>query len=118
MSTSEKLDTIIYLLVTLILIVVIKTLITAFYRRISGNSQREVLNVLIDKGEYDFALKKCNRVLKKRPQDSYFLWMKANILFKLNSLGEARELFQKLSEDEPLWKEDAEKFLNAINEKT
>lgn len=44
--------------------------------------------------------------------------MKANILFKLNSLDEAKELFQKLSEDEPLWKEDAEKFLNAINEKT
>ena len=114
----DKLDVIISLLLFIILAGFIKHVSGVIYRRISGSTQSQIVSVLIDKGYYDIALRKCERFLKKRPGDSTLLWLRATLYFKLDQKDKAKSEFNKLIADEPLWKDDAEKYLDALNSET
>ncbi|NQZ87797.1 MAG: tetratricopeptide repeat protein [Saccharospirillaceae bacterium] len=69
-------------------------------------------------GEHETILDNVDRYIDMFPGDTSLSWAKARALFKLNRLDEAKEIFTVISISEPLWKEDAEKYIVSISEKS
>ncbi|MBB6522186.1 tetratricopeptide repeat protein [Pseudoteredinibacter isoporae] len=111
----EKLDIIIALLVVILTSGLAKFIATAFYRRMSGDTHTRIVNVWISRGEYEMALSEVNKFLQKRPADSHLLWLRAIVYFKQNEWKKARSEFESLITNEPLYGEDALKYVEAID---
>ena len=84
----------------------------------TGNDHIRLINFSIDKGNYESALLRCNKQLIKSPKDSNFQWAQAIILYKLKRMDDAKQAFEKLANEEPLLKKDANIYLEAISNET
>ena len=67
------------------------------------------------KGDYQSILENVDSMMAMYPGDGDFMWAKARALFKVGKRDEALVLFTQISQEEPLWKEDAEKYISSIN---
>lgn len=112
----EKLDIVIALLLIIIATSFFKLIFNVIHRNLSGTSQAQTINILIDKGYYDVALRKCETFISKRPCDANLLWLRATLYFKLDKKDKAMSEFQNLIKTEPLWKEDAQKYIDVLND--
>ncbi len=111
----EKLDIVIALLLIIILTSFLKFIFNIMQRNLSGASQAQTINMLIDKGYYDVAMRKCESFISKRPCDANLLWLRATLYFKLDQKDKAMSEFLNLIITEPLWREDAQKYIDAMN---
>ena len=111
----EKLDIVIALLLIIILTSFLKFIFNIMQRNLSGASQAQTINMLIDKGYYDVAMRKCESFISIRPCDANLLWLRATLYFKLDQKDKAMSEFLNLIITEPLWREDAQKYIDAMN---
>ena len=111
----EKLDIVIALLLIIILTSFLKFIFNIMQRNLSGARQAQTINMLIDKGYYDVAMRKCESFISKRPCDANLLWLRATLYFKLDQKDKAMSEFLNLIITEPLWREDAQKYIDAMN---
>jgi len=118
LNDLEKLDVIIVLLTTIITWGAIRFIIGVFVRRFSGESRVRVIQALLGNGNFEMALHSCKKYLEKRPNDPDLLWYRAVLYFKLERNIEAKEEFEKIAHNEPLYKEDALKYLDILGQKT
>ena len=116
MSTDQKLN----ILIALISLQVFMFLVAAVPRVIREldthrrTRRSKKLGDLDAKGEHERILRLADEYMEQWPNETYFEWAKARAFFKLKQYPEATALFQSLSEREPLWAEDAKKYLAAI----
>ena len=111
----DKLDIIIFLLLLIIFAGLFKYISGRIYRSLSGTAHSQVINAFIDKGWDEGALRKCEKFLEKRPGDTFLLWTRATLYYRLGEKDKARAEFLKFVDEQPLWKEDAEKYLSTLD---
>ena len=83
--------------------------------RISSRSRK--LSALDSEGKFLQIVKLTDSYMKVWPNEATFKWAKARALFKLDKHSEALALFSELKEQEPIWEEDAKKYISTINNK-
>ena len=120
MSVEEKIDILFYLF-GIFLIFFIFTL--------GLNLKRTLLPKILDKyvtrisdwdsaGDQKSILENIDSYIETFPGEASFLWAKARALFKIEKLEEAKIIFEEISKSEPMWKEDSDKYIQSIDEKS
>lgn len=119
LSIDMKLD----ILIVLFSIWVLAFILGLTYRIrkfLSGNDlerMSETMNKLDHKGDFSGLVEYCDSFLEQMPENTNLIWSKARALFKLGNYQEALQLFEKIKTTEPIWAEDAEKYIKSISEK-
>jgi Flp pilus assembly protein TadD len=93
-------------------------LVRTYWYYTDDGRMNKTIRKAISTGQFSMALELCEERVPKRPHDSQLLWLEAEVLFRMGELEKAREKFENLLLHEPSWKEDAEKFITAIESKT
>ena len=70
-----------------------------------------------DLGNYQEIVDECEELLKKYPCHADATWYLARAYFGLNKQPEAIKYFNRLVELKPGWKESADEYIEAINER-
>jgi hypothetical protein len=120
MSVEDKIDILLY---------VFGAFFFLFAFLVAINIKRALLPKVLDrltqrindwdsKGENDLILQNVDNYIERFPGECSFQWSKARALFKSGEYEDSRTLFLKLAESEPLWKEDAEKYISSIDDKS
>lgn len=120
MDLEEKINILFYLFAIFLVL---------FILSISLNVKRNFLPNLINRytnrlnnwdsiGDHESVLENIDRYIERFPGEANFKWAKARALFKLEKYQEAKTVFSEISSSEPLWKEDADKYIDSINSKT
>ena len=115
-SMETKLDILIVLLSIWVLAFVFG-LVYKSKKFLAGNDPErigEALTKLDHQGDYSGLLEFCDSFLEKMPQNTNLIWSKARALFKLGRTNEALELFEQIKVSEPIWAEDADKYIASI----
>ena len=117
LSIDTKLD-IILIMFGIWLFVFVGALTYRIKKYLSGGEPERVLRQvreLDNQGEYSQLLEFCDSFLERQPNNVDLLWAKARATFKLGKRESALKLFNDLKIAEPMWSEDAEKYIAAIN---
>ncbi len=119
MGVEEKIDILFYLF---------GIFMCFFVFSIGVNLKKQLFPRLLDRystnlsdwdsrGEHDSILENVDRYLKVFPGESGFHWAKARALFKTGKYTEAKIIFEEISNTEPMWKEDSDKYIETIEQK-
>ena len=114
----EKIDLVIYILIALVALHIIGAILRTYvgwYR--DGDKLRAAVRRAIDKGQFADALEVCESGLARKPYYSQLLWLQAEILFRMENYERSLEKFKYLQENEPLWSDDAKKYIETIGSK-
>lgn len=114
---EEKIDLLFYLFVTCMLLWILRTSISLkriLLPRINERFTRRLTD-WSSEGNYRSILENVDNMIAMYPGDADFIWAKARALYKVGKREEALVLFTQISQDEPLWKDDAEKYISSIN---
>lgn len=119
LTSDQKLDILIILFAVWLLVFILSV---AFKLKlfVSGNDPSkciERLNIRDNKGDYSGMLEIANWLLEKQPENADIKWAKGRALFKLQKYEEAQAVFQEIASSEPLWKTEANQYIEAIIEK-
>ena len=115
---EAKLNILIALISAIVVFVVASRFVGVFRSRLNGELQQGVLKELIAEGKYADAVNAASRYCQRFPGEPFFLWQKGVALFKLGRKEEAVEVFSQLEQEEPIWREDAAKYLAALKDET
>ena len=114
---EAKIDILFYLFGTCMLLWLIRTSISLkriLFPRINEWFTRRLSNWSAN-GDYQSILENVDSMMAMYPGDADFMWAKVRALFKVGKRDEALVLLTQISQGEPLWKEDAEKYISSIN---
>ena len=120
MSIDDKINILFYLFGFFLLFFIFNLGIN-LKKKLFPNLLDSYVNKLTDwdsTGNHERILENVDRYIKMFPGDANLSWAKARVLFKLDRLDEAKEVFTEISISEPLWKEDAVKYIVSISEKS
>ena len=115
----EKIDLVLYLLVSLIALHVLGVIFRTYsgwFR--NGEKLYNFIHRQLSKGEIDSALSSCESHLVRRPHDGQLMYYRAKALYKLGRNEEALKAFGDLKVSDPAWSEDAEKYIQVIKSAT
>ncbi len=114
----EKLDLVLNILIALFALNIIMNISRVIYENYRDNKKLyRRINKDISRGNFSDGLQACELGLKKKPYDSQLLWLEADALFRLKQYKQAKIKFEYIAENEPVWKEDADKYIESINSK-
>jgi tetratricopeptide (TPR) repeat protein len=119
LTSDQKLDVLIVLFAIWLLVFILSV---AFKLKlfVSGKDPSkciERLNIRDNKGDYSGMLEIANWFLEQQPENADIKWAKGRALFKLQKYEEAKAVFQEIATTEPLWKSEANQYIEAIIEK-
>jgi hypothetical protein len=120
MDIEQKINMIFYLLIAFLALFCISLFVNlrrSLFTKVLARHGRRIDN-WDSKGEHAAILDVVDGYIAKYPGEATLVWAKARALFKLGRLTEARTLFIEIADSEPIWKEDAKKYIDSINEKT
>lgn len=114
----DKIDLILYILVAIFSLNIISAIVRSVNEYFFGGDRlHSSVRREIDRGEFAKAIDICQSSLEKRPYDSQLLWFEAEALFRLKKFNKSLEKFEYIVEHEPLWAEDARKYIDTIKTK-
>lgn len=119
MSVEDKIDVLFYLF---------GIFMCFFIFSIGVNLKKQLFPRLIDKyttrlsdwdsrGKHELILENVDRYTEIFPGEPSFYWAKARALFKTGRYKEAETIFNEISNTEPMWKEDSDKYIEIIGRK-
>jgi hypothetical protein len=120
MSVDEKINILFYLFGVFLIF---------FIFAFGLNIKRSLFPKILDKyatrisdwdssGDQKSILENIDGYIESFPGEANFLWAKARALFKIGKLAEAKTIFEEISKSEPMWKEDSNKYIQSIDEKS
>jgi hypothetical protein len=120
MSVDDKIDILFYLF---------GVFLVFFIFAFGLNIKRSLFPKILDKyvtrisdwdssGDHNSILENVDGYIKTFPGEANFLWAKARALFKIGKLEESKNIFEEISRTEPMWKEDSDKYIQSIDEKS
>lgn len=119
-SADQKLDVLIVLF-SIWLFVFIFSILYKLKLFTSGKDPEKAydrLTIHENKGDYDSMLEVASWFLESQSKNTQIYWAKGRALYKLKRYEEAQVIFEDIRDTEPLWVEDANKYISAIVEKT
>jgi len=120
LSADQKLDVLIVLFSIWLLVFTFSILykLKLFTSGKDPERAHDRLTILENKGDYEAMLEVASWFLETQSKNIQIYWAKGRALYKLKRFEEAQMIFEDIRDTEPLWAEDANKYISSIAEKT
>ena len=120
MDISDKVDVLIYLVSFIVLVNILAVCVRLKNEYFSALQNRYLrrLSKWDDLGEYEKVVKHVDLYIREFPGETNFKWLKARSLYKLGKYDDALEIYKEIDRDEPLYSDDAQKYIANIESKT
>lgn len=118
MTQDQKIDILFYLVSTgsILFIALFAKRLNSDLSLFAAQNKIKKINKLETLGKHQKIIDIIDEYINRFPGETTFKWYKGRALFKLKRYEASKSVFSGIVSDEPLWKEDAQKYLESIND--